>query len=311
MVFLAYCDELMKAPWELSGQERKALYFRAVRLARSLVGNEIIARGIANQAMGSLEGQFRVQQERSDVKHKDGTLKRMRLDTPQLLQVLVMVESTRFLDVLVDFTEGDERLGWFYVFYLKLLVQQAMRHNSFEANVAINEFVYYLSPVEIIDFHELLTDSETRFESGVSKRRLKILEMLKRELLERVQIEKGPYKQDRLVADEEIVQFQIQSQIYSILSALVPWDAQCNLPNEVGREGTISKGNRPHFIDLHSNAKALSRDEDPQLEFNRIYAVVEPTVHEQLSRMLGIDRMLRIPKFFPSKRKADSEESLE
>jgi hypothetical protein len=281
-----------------------------VGLARSLTGgDELLARVVANLAMDGLDDELRDEGERRREAGKGrGKLKRMRLDTAQLVQLLVLKSSTSVFEAVLDLAEEDEGQDRLNVFYLKLLVEHALQHNSFEANVAINGFAYDCSASKILRLHALLTGNRhQRGQIQVAKRRRQILEMLKENLGEWVRIEMGPHKQSRLVANERIDPKRIRE----VLSALVPWNAKCDLPSDVGRKRALSLNHWPHLADLHSGAAAMSRAEDPRFESNRIYAVVEPIVRGLLGTMLGIECNLRMPKFFPAARESEHEEHAE
>jgi len=236
--------------------------------------------------------------ERRRERLKQGTLKRMRLTSWQHLQQLVLIQSQLHLQQMVLHTEGADQHRHFHVLYLDLLVDQSLDHGSFEANVAMNGFLYGCSAVEVVRFQDFLTQrTSSRLEGQVTKRRKVILDRLKEQLGPLVRTESGrPSGQMRLFVDPTVD----PEPIVEILAALVPWDGRCDLPAGIG-DRPSPEGPWPHVPDLHSTAPPSSPEEEPQYEVNRLYAVIAPTVRQVAARMLTIEDNLHMPRLFPVK----------
>jgi len=281
--------------WHRRSGEQRSLYLRALTLARFLVGDEMMAAVIANLAMGGLNDEIEAETARRRKRHKGGALKRIRLSRPQHLQRLVLAASTFFFDALLEHARGAEQRRGLHVFYLKLLIEQALGHGSFEANVAMNGLLYGCSAAEILLFQDFATDEQhQRSDSQVGKRRQAILKMVEQHLGQWVRRESGSSGQARLVVDESVA----PQALAEMLAALVPWDGKCDLPPDVGRQRKVPRRLWPRVNDLHSGAMASSREEDPRHEINRIYALVEPEIHKLLAGMLGIGGSAQAPKLF-------------
>lgn len=281
-----------------SPDELETLNERLLALAETLYVDrgEGAALMLASAVIESLPGQVRREQRKWRRRRKARDHQVMRLYPPQVAQLLLLGFAAQALRGILgssgESRNASERLR---VLYLVELVKRVMRRNSMEAAVAIHSFVYDSPSGHISTLQEVLTGNALAWEAHhIDARRKKLCEDLARALPGLLRKDESPDRANRFAPDPDLETEEVER----LLAALAPWDGRCDLPEVRGRLNPLMA---PYIEDLHSGAAIQSPEEDAQLEINRVYAVIEPSVHERLLGLFRLHRNLHFPKLFPGR----------
>lgn len=262
----------------MTWEEKERLVGRATDLGLFLLGDQVYARAGALAAVRLLPHE--TEQQRRRVRHRAKTpRRRLILDQDQLVQV------TTYL--LAD-EPGTPPYRNRLIAYLKYAAHECLLGSSFDACILVNRFIYDLSVEEVLTFYDCLTYGEDPKEKRVVLTKEEQFYELFRRRFQDLLREPGPDDEHQFVSDP----FINTSRIKEYLVHLSPWNARCRLP--VGFDGSQRVG------DLHGKGgiKIIrSAKEESVFEVNRVYALLQPEIHESICTALKLPSKLRIPKF--------------
>jgi|SRR6185295_6500427 len=262
----------------MTEKERARLVERSTDLGIFLLGDKNFARAGALAAVHLLPHENEQQKRRSRHKAKDPR-RRLILGQSQLVQLTTYV--------LAD-EEDNPPYRDRCIEYLKRAVHECLLGSSFDACILVNRFIYDLPVEGVLKFYDCLTHGQDPKEKRVALFKEKQLFEIFKKRFQDLLREPGPDDEYQFVADP-LIDLSI---IKRYLTTLAPWDACCRLP--------VGFDESQRVEDLHGRGPIQlirSVKEESALEVNRVYALLEPTIHEIICKALNLPNKLRIPKF--------------
>ena len=268
---------------QLSRSEERKLRARAFELAQILMGShsheaaQLVAEAIVSQLPRELKSERRRWLRDKSAKRR----KSMLLGAPQLAQLHLFELILRIESEPAPVREASDGLSSSCVRYLVKLMTLILHRTSMQAAVAVDSFIYQLEAGKIADVQALLTNNGYVWEER------HILEARKTLLVKLQEAFPGMFRsisRGGAASSSATDRGGGQDEIEKLLVALAPWDGRCDLPE---KPSPINPNLGYHHRDLNSEAEILSPGEDPQLEINRVYALIEPSVHRRLGKLLG------------------------
>lgn len=276
----------------LKREEFDHLFPLAWDLANYILHSDSAAALVAHGALRDLEKEMAKQRKR--IRHKNKTPRReLILNRKQMVQRLVLsVDQTEAGTLFGEISFDHDDL---VLYYVKHLVGSCLANSSFYASIAINVFLYDLQLHKALSYYSLLVgereeDAKKREHAASEKKQLifrslreRFGDVLRRDeqsSIEQLLVYENPAETDRAALKRHLLH-------------LAPWDAKCSLP-----AGYILG---QQVADLHGEVlgkTGRSAGENPQLEVNRVYALVHPGVHRELSKAMVLNPQFRIPRFF-------------
>ena len=262
---------------------------RAYELAYFLHRDAEVARRIAVDAAGMLEVTATAQSKR--LYYAAASRTKVALGDLHLLQRLVYVASERY--EVASERDAPERLTErdLVARFVKHLVRITVKRSSFYATLGVARLLHAYSTPETAELYAVVVQDPDRVgDEAYFRARKKVLmhEMTKRfgGLLRTTKGQRGEERFEHAEATDDTTGFA-----RACLERFTLWDTACRVPRE--------------FAPLRDPLPALARtgrdaDAEPEVEVNRLHAVLHPACFERLALALALEapaRRIEVPRF--------------
>jgi hypothetical protein len=208
-----------------------------------------------------------------------------------LLQRLIYIESEPY-EIAQERSNGSIRAGEedFVIHYVKHLVGRSIKRNSFYVTLGLGRLLHSYTTAETMDIYNAVIQNPESVKDDYYYRSRKgvLMQELKQRFGDLINVCHGPRGEERFETDENPSRFA--ELVRECLDFFTPWNTPCLVPAGIDpiREGIAS-------LSYHG------RNEEDEVEVNRIHAVLHPDCFARLISELRFDlpeKRLDIPRFF-------------
>lgn len=227
---------------------------------------------------------------RSLLRGSNGFRSKVTFSELHLLQRLIYIESEPY--------EKQREAGTsirkedLIIHFIKHLVRVTLKRNSFYVTLGISRLLYNYTTTETMGIYNVVIQDPERVKDDYYYRSRKgvLMQEIKARFGDLVRISHGQRGEDRFQAEPEPSRFA--DLVNECLSFFTPWATHCLVPASVDP-----------ISDTIPALKFEGRENEDQVEINRIHAALHPKCYQRLIKALGFhspDQRLEVPHFFLS-----------